>query len=166
MGKRAFPPGIGGEVLTINPSRDPHNGVVSFLYPVRRGAARQRYAALIAARISPRSPLPAGECRLTMSRFALFSFDTLRRIRILRRPRQYFEGKFRRSPGACNPLSISPTAKKFFLKTPPRPFGSRAACTRATTRSFSFVAPGYSVRCSPHFPRTWLANDRPRCDGH
>src|SRR5437588_9734625 len=33
---------LAGRFLTINPSRDPHNGVASFLCSVRRGAARQR----------------------------------------------------------------------------------------------------------------------------
>src|SRR6516162_210865 len=96
-----------GVFLTINPSQDPHNGVVSSLCSVRPDAARQRYSALIGAQISPQNSALAGEYQLTTSRFVLFSFDTRRRIRILLRPHQYFEGKFRRSPGAGHPLAVA-----------------------------------------------------------
>src|SRR6266403_1880808 len=44
-----------GGFLTINPSQDPHNGVVSSLCSVRPDAARQRYSALIGAQISPQN---------------------------------------------------------------------------------------------------------------
>lgn len=66
-------------------------------------------------------------------------------------------GRDRRADTRQFPINFT-GYQKFFLKTPPRPFESRAACTRRTTRSFSFAARGYPVRCSPHFPRTWLAN--------
>ena len=55
---------------------------------------------------------------------------------------------------------------KVLLKMLPRPFESRAACTRGTIRCFSFAAVGYSVRCVPHFRRTWLTNSPPCLDGH